>query len=369
MPIYPTSVWRCDDTNQAEQLLMGELQGYVYQRNGHPNADVLAQKLGELYGAEAAAVTSSGMAALSLAMLSQLQSGERVVLSRQLYGSSLQLLQQELPRLGIQSTAVDTGDLSATGAALAAGARMLVVETIANPMLRVADLRALADLAHQHQALLLVDNTFASPVLCRPLEWGADLVLDSISKIVNGQSDVMLGLLCGRAELWDRVPSVLSCWGLASSPFDCWLAARGLTTLALRIERACGNALAVARFLSQQAQVQAVHYPGLPAHAEHSLAARQLTGGFGWMVTFQLQGGRQQVDRFIERVAPTIPFCPSLGEISTTLSHPQSTSHRRMTDQQRAALGIGPGTIRLSVGIESVDGVISALRDGLVPLA
>jgi len=362
--IYPTSVWICNDTTQAEQLLGGQSEGYVYQRDGHPNADALAAKIRQLHRAEQALITSSGMAALSAAILSQLAPGDHIVLSKQLYGRSLLLLTQEFPRLGVMATKVDTGDLEATRRAWTPRTKLLVVETIANPCLQVADLTALAELAHQHQARLLVDNTFATPVLCRPLEVGADLVMESASKMMNGHSDVMLGVLCGRTSDWQRVPVVAAAWGLASSPFDAWLTLRGLTTLHLRVDRACSTAQRVAEFLASHPRVEHVDYPGLLSHPQHDLAARQFGGRYGSIVTFRLAGGRPAADALIA-AAHRIPFCPSLGEACTTLSHPESTSHRSLTPPERLALGVTGGTIRLSVGIESPEFVLESLAEAL----
>ena len=363
-PIYLTSVWRCDDPRQADDMLGGRTPGYVYQRDGHPNADLFAEKCRELHHAERAAITSSGMAALSLALLSQLRTGDHVVASRNLYGKSLLLLGTEAARVGIACSTADTCDLSTTAAAFTPQTKLVVVETIANPLLQVADIAALAELCHARGAKLLVDNTFATPVLCQPLTLGADFVLESVSKMMNGHSDVMLGLLCGRAADWERVPVALSAWGLASSPFDAWLSSRGLATLHLRMDRACDNALRAAEFLSHQPAVARVDYPGLPRHPHHALAARQCGGRFGSIVTFHLAAGRAAAEAFI-RAARRIPFCPSLGEVSTTLSHPESTSHRALTPDQRAALGITGGTIRLSLGAESSAFVCDALAEGL----
>jgi len=362
--IYPTSVWLCNDTAQADQLLAGEREGYVYQRDGHPNGDQFAEKCRQLHAAERVAVTSSGMSALALALLSQLSSGDHLVVGNRLYGRSLQLLTDETARLGITHTLVDTCDLQAVEAAINSNTRLVVVETIANPRLDVADVAALSELAHHGGANLLVDNTFATPALCRPLTLGADLVMESVSKLMNGHSDVMLGVLCGREADWHRVPTVLSTWGLTSSPFDCWLATRGLATFPLRVERAGRNALEAARFLKDHGQVASVDYPGLTNHPQHDLAVRQFRGQFGSAVTFTLAGGRVAADRFMQ-AAQQIPFCPSLGEVCTTLSHPESTSHRGLAPEERAAIGIQGGTIRLSLGIESTEFVIAALGKGL----
>jgi cystathionine beta-lyase/cystathionine gamma-synthase len=363
-PPFLTSVWCCDNTQQAEQLLSGQLQGYVYQRDGHPNAALLADKCRQLHQADEAVITSSGMAALSAMLLSQLQHGDHLVVSHQLYGRSLMLLCEEAARLGLSSTRVDTCDLEATAAAVTPATRLIVTETIANPMLNVADLRALSGVARNCGAGLLVDNTFATPYLCQPLTWGADLVMESVSKMMNGHSDIMLGMACGRGERWSRVPRVVSAWGLASSPFDCFLASRGVATMHLRMERACENALRAAQYLAGHPQVRQVHYPGLPDHPQHHLAEQQFGGRFGSIVTFDLPGGRPAADAFIQ-AARRIPFCPSLGEVSTTLSHPESTSHRGLTETQRAALGILGGTIRLSVGCESGEHVLESLAEAL----
>jgi len=363
-PISLSTVWQCGDPAQADALLGADGGAYVYSRDRHPNADALAEKCRTLHGADRATVTASGMAAMALALVSQCESGDHVVLSNRLYGKSAVLLASEAGRMGIHSTVVDTCDLAATAAAITAATKLLVVETISNPTLRVADIAGLAKLAHRSRAKLLVDNTFASPAICRPLELGADLVMESLTKIMNGHSDALLGMLCGNEEAWERVPKVSSAWGFMAAPFESWLVERGLGTLHLRVDRACSNAAAVAKFLSQQRGVKSVDYPGLAAHPDHALAVKQFGGRFGNMVTFTLAGGTAAATGLI-RAAKRIPFCPSLGELCTTLSHPESTSHRLMTTDQRQALGIEGGTIRLSVGIESPEFVLEALAEGL----
>lgn len=364
-PIFPASVWECESPQQADALLSGRQVGYVYQRDGHPNAYLLAEKLKLLHAAASGAVTGSGMAALAAALLSQLQMGDHAVVGNRMYGKTLGLFVGEASRLGIEVTSVDTCDATAVEKAIRPNTKLMLAETIANPLLEVADIGALAQIAHQKNTLLLIDNTFASPILCRPLEFGADLVMESLTKTLNGHSDVMLGFLGGREDVWERVPVVISTWGLAGGPFECWLAERGLATAHLRIERACENALAAAQFLQKQSQkVAQVCYPGLANHPQHVLARRQFGGRFGTMVSFRLAGGRTAADAFIA-AAKRIPFCPSLGELSTTLSHPETTSHRGMTGDQRAALGITGGTIRLSVGTESIEFIREGLAAGL----
>lgn len=367
-PIYLTSVWSCESPEQADAILGKQLPGYVYQRDANPNSDLLAAKCRELHAAEQTILTSSGMAALATVVLSQLRPGDHLLLSRHLYGKTTQLMGDECARWGIDHTRVDSTNLTAVAESMTPRTRLVVVETIANPRLQVADLQQIATLCRSRNAKLLVDNTFATPYLCRPLEWGADFVMESVSKMMNGHSDVMLGLLAGRTADWSRVAQTVSTWGLASSPFEAWLSARGLATLSVRMERACDNALAIARFLTHAKEVVSVDYPGLPQHPQHELAKRQFAGRFGSIVTFHLRGGRKAADAFIA-AARDIPFCPSLGEVSTTLSHPESTSHRGLTADARRELGIDGGTLRLSVGIESHSQIEHRLQEALGAVA
>lgn len=362
-PIVLSSVWSCEDTAQADALLNGDLDGYVYQRDGHPNAVQFANTCRALHEAEEVAVTSSGMSAMALALLSQLKQGDHMVVSDQLYGGSTRLLTEEAERLGISHTLVDMCNHDVVRAAMTEATGLVVVETISNPQVRVVDISGLAEIAHAGGALLLVDNTFATPALCKPLNLGADLVLESVSKLMNGHSDVMLGLLAGRTANWQRVPTALSVWGLASSPLQCWLANRGLATMHLRLRQSCDNAMAAAEYLAQHPRVVEVQYPGLADHVDHGIAQSILSGGYGHIVTFRIDGGREEVDKFIG--AGTIPFCPSLGDVMTTMSHPCSTSHRSLTPAQLDSLGIGQATIRLSVGTESTDYVIGSLQKAL----
>jgi cystathionine beta-lyase/cystathionine gamma-synthase len=366
-PMYLSSVYECRDPAQAEALLAGSMPGYVYARDGHPNADQLAEKCRLLHGTDRATITSTGMSALALVALSQLSPGDHVVVSNQLYGRTQALLGSDVARWGVDSTLVDPCDLAAVKKAMTRHTRLIVVETISNPLLRVANLAALAELARTGGADLLADNTFAGPIICRPHDLGATWIMESLTKSMNGHSDVVLGLLCGPEDRWQRVPGTLSTWGLASSPFDCWLALRGLGTLGVRMERASANALAAAEFLASVKGVDAVYYPGLANHPDHDLARRQFGEQFGSMVSFTLQGGLAAATQFMAAAAD-IPFCPSLGELSTTVSHPESTSHRGLLPAQRAALGITGGTLRLSVGIESADAILQALRRGVAGL-
>ncbi len=363
-PLYQSSVYTLPDLDALDRISNGEEAGYVYARDAHPNARRLAAQLAEMEGAAWALVTGSGMGSLSAILLATLQTGGRVVASNRLYGRTTQLLTQELARFGVVTTIVDVNDLAAVERALAEPARVLLVETLSNPMLRVADLTRLASLAHQRDCLLVVDNTFATPALVRPLDLGADLVMESLTKMIGGHADVTLGLVCGNGDLQPELTQVVSIWGLASNPFDCWLAERGLATLPLRMRTASSNAAELADWLAEQRGVARVIYPGRPEHADHDLAAGLLRGGVGNMLCFDLAGGRDAVNRFMRR-APGVPFSPSLGNTSTTCSHPATTSHRYVSPAEKARQGITDGLVRLSVGIEDVEEIKRAMAPGL----
>lgn len=364
LPLYLSSVWECRDPLQADEILGGRQSGHVYRRDGHPNGDALAEECCRLHGVPRGIATASGMGALATAVLAVAQAGDHVLLSNRLYGKTSHLLSSEFSRLGVESSTVDIRDHAATKNALRKNTRLLLAETIANPCLEVADIAALAEIAHANSSLLLIDNTFATPFVCRPAALGADLVMESLTKMMNGHSDVILGFLGGSDSVWVRVPGIVSAWGFCSSPMDCYLALRGLGTMQLRMKQACKTALLVADFFSAREEIERVDYPGLANHPQHELARRQFGGRYGSMVAFHLRGGRAAAEKFIA-AAKRIPFCPSLGELGTTLSHPESTSHRGLTPEGRAALGISGGTIRLSVGIEPIDDVLAALGEGL----
>jgi cystathionine beta-lyase/cystathionine gamma-synthase len=363
-PLYQSSVYTLPDLDALDRIMDGQERGFIYARDAHPNARLLASQLADLEGADWGLVCASGMGAIAAAVLGTVQQGDRVVASNRLYGKSTQLLREELTRFGVQTALVDTGDLEQVRSALASPARLLFVETMSNPLLRLADLPRLAELAHGRGCLLAVDNTFATPVLCRPLELGADLVVESLTKMIGGHSDVTLGLVCGRGDFGTQLAGVVSTWGLSSNPFDCWLAGRGLATLPLRMRAASANAADLAGWLAEQPGVQGVIYPGRPDHPDHELAGRLFEGGFGNMLCFEVKGARAGVNRFLKQ-APGIPFSPSLGHTTTTLSHPASTSHRYVSPADKRRQGITDGLIRLSVGVEDVARTRHAIARGL----
>lgn len=363
-PLYPASVYAIPDLDALDAIYNGA-PGFIYARDGHPNAAHLAEQLAKLERAAWGVVTGSGMGAVTAGLLALVSAGDRVVASNRLYGKTTKLLRQELHRFGVKTTVVDSSDLDAVRAALEEPARVLLTETISNPLCRVSDVPALADLAHRAGAKLFVDNTFATPVLCRPLELGTDLVMESLTKMIGGHSDVTLGFLGGTdPELLPTSSALVSTWGLAAHPFDCWLADRGLATLELRTRAATANAARVADWLAGQPRVSRVIYPGRPDHPDHELAKRLLPEGYGHMLCFELSGGREAVNRFL-RTAVGIPFSPSLGHVTTTCSHPDTTSHRYDSPAEKRRQGITDGLVRLSVGCEPAGVVEAELAKGL----
>jgi cystathionine beta-lyase/cystathionine gamma-synthase len=357
-------VYALPDLDALDAIYAGG-PGFIYARDGHPNAAHLAGQLTKLERAAWGVVTGSGMGAVTAGLLALVSAGDRVVASNRLYGWTTKLIRQELHRFGVRTTVVDASDLDAVRAALEEPARVLLTETISNPLCRVSDVPALADLAHRAGAKLFVDNTFATPVLCRPLELGADLVIESLTKMIGGHSDVTLGFLGGTdPELRPTASAVVSTWGLAANPFDCWLADRGLATLDLRARAATANAARIADWLASQPGVSRVIYPGRADHPDHDLAKRLFPDGYGHVLCFELSGGREVVNRFL-RSATGIPFSPSLGHVTTTCSHPDTTSHRYDSPAEKRRQGITDGLIRLSVGCEPADVIEAELAKGL----
>jgi cystathionine beta-lyase/cystathionine gamma-synthase len=363
-PLYQSAVYTLPDLDAYERIMNAEEPGFVYARDKHPNAQRLAARLAEVEAGQWAVVCGSGMASLSAILLATVSQGDRIVAGNRLYGRTTQLLKQELHRFGVQTTLVDASDLEQVRQALETPVRILLVETMSNPLVRMVDIERLVELAHARGCLLLVDNTFATPALVKPLALGADLVMESLTKMIGGHSDVTLGVVSGRGDLLPEMSQVVSIWGFAANPFDCWLAERGLSTLAVRMRAASANAAALADWLAAQPGVARVVYPGRPDHPEHALATRLLKGGFGNMLCFELAGGREAVNRFIRR-ATGIPFSPSLGHMTTTCSHPASTSHRYASPAEKQRQGISDGLIRLSVGCEEREEILRVMAQGL----
>ncbi len=363
-PLYQSSVYTLPDLDGLDRIMNAEAPGFIYARDGHPNARQLAADLATLEGATWGVVCGSGMGAISALVLPLVGQGDRIVAGSRLYGRTTQFFKEELARFGVETSLVDANDLDEVRKALETPAKLLFVETMSNPLCRVVDVEALARLARPRGCRLAVDNTFASPVLCRPLDLGADLVMESLTKIIGGHSDVTLGFVGGKGDLLPEVSRAVSVWGLAANPFDCWLTMRALPTLSLRLKAASANALALADWLPKQRGVTRVVYPGRDDHPDYALANRVLTGGFGHMLCFELDGGREAVNRFM-RKAKGVPFSPSLGHTTTTCSHPATTSHRYASPAEKKRQGITDGLIRLSVGIEDLDRIKQEMARGL----
>lgn len=351
-PIYAASVFSFDTLAQLDEVWEGRSKGYVYSRMRNPGIDLLEEAVNNLEGGAGAVAFASGMAAITVSALSALSSGDHVVSAKVLYGGTYTFFHEELPRRGVAATLVDVNNLDEVRAAMRPNTRILYCETVSNPLMEVADLSALAAIAHGAGALFLVDNTFASPVLCRPLGFGADLSIHSGTKYLNGHSDVTSGVaVAADPALLSKIRSLASLYGPVPSPFDAWLILRGIRTIDLRVRKCSENALNLARFLSSHPKVTLVHYPGLPGSPYRELAGKYLDGGFGGMLSFEVRGGldgaRKAID-FLEMAE----LVPSLAGVSTTVSHPGKTSHRAIPQVERSAYGVGDGLVRVSAGIE-----------------
>jgi cystathionine beta-lyase/cystathionine gamma-synthase len=364
VPIYQAVTFSSADADELGAVTTGRQQGYVYARLGNPTVDALADAFAALHDAEAGFAAATGMAAIHLAVGSQVVAGDRIVATRALYGTTRSLFSNVMARGGVSTTFVDATDIAAVEAALAAApTRLLYLETISNPTLDVPDLAALADLGHRHGAMVVVDNTFASPYLCRPLALGADLVVESATKYLSGHSDVLAGAVAGSRALVDAVRAFHVDTGATLAPFSAFLVLRGIPTLAIRMERHEATAASLAALLEGAPGVERVWYPASPSHPQHAVAARELSGG-GGMLAVELSGGAAAGRAFTD--ALRIPErTASLGSIHTIVVHPPSTSHRQLTPAELADAGIAPGLLRISVGLEDAADLRADVEAGL----
>ncbi len=354
-PVYQSSTFVAPQGPQDDVL---------YTRYGNnPNQLRLAERLARLEGAEDAIFLASGMGATALAHLAVLQPGDHLLSSEWIYGGTRRLFVEEFDRLGIETSFVNPDKRREWRAKLRKNTRAIFVETPTNPVMRVLDVAWLAVLAKAEGIPLLVDSTFASPVNYRPLEHGADVVIHSATKYLNGHTDVIAGAVAGTEPFIAEVRNKMRVWGQSIDPHPAWLIERGLKTLAVRVERQNATGLAVAQWLEQQPKVKRVHYPGLPSHPDHAFASTVLDG-FGGMVGLELTGGGRGADRFL-RALRLITHAPSLGGVESLVSEPRYTSHAMMTAEERAAAGIPDGFLRLSLGLEDADDIIADLARGL----
>jgi cystathionine beta-lyase/cystathionine gamma-synthase len=363
-PIYQSSVFVFEDLTAVDAVWEGKRDGFVYGRFGTPNHAMLEQLVATLEGAEGAVASASGMGATTAVLSALLEPGDGLVASRDLYGSTLALLREEGRRLGIETSFVDGTDTAAVLAACGPRTRAVYVEALSNPLLRLADIGALAGGLAVRGIRLIVDASFASPAVLRPLAHGASLVVHSATKFLSGHGDVTAGVVAGpRADI-ERVRASIIRMGASLGPFDAWLCARGLRTLYIRMARQCENAERVSGWLEAHPAVGRVHYPGLATYPQRALAKSLLPRLAGAVVSCELAGGRPAVEAMMRRLR-LVEFAPSFGDVATTWSYPAATSHRGLAEAERRALGVTEGLVRLSVGVEAVEDVIEDLAGAL----
>jgi cystathionine gamma-synthase len=362
-PIHTNSAFAYPDVESWRAAALGETDGYIYSRNSNPTTDRFEAKVASLEGAEAATSFGTGMAAISTTLLALLKPGARAVTAKDAYGGTYLLFTQHLPGWGVDCVVVDTDDHDAIEAEIVKGCDLVYLETPTNPTLKVLDLQRLSDAAHAVGALVVVDNTFATPINTRPLEHGADLVLHSASKFLGGHGDVLGGVIAGSAELVHRVYALREIIGTGMDPHVASQMLRSLKTLGLRVERHNASALRIAQWLESQPAVSRVHYPGLDSHPLHTVAKGQMSG-FGGVLSFELHGGFDAVCRVLAKLQYAY-LAANLGQVETIAGPPATTSHVELTDAERAEAGIPEGLIRYSVGIEDADDLIDDLRQAL----
>lgn len=364
VPIYQTSTFAFRNAEHGAALFAGTEDGYIYTRIGNPTINALEDAVAELENGYGGVATSSGMGAVCTVYLALLEAGAHVVSTASVYGPSRGLMENDFSRFGVQSTYIDTCDLDRVVSALRPNTKMLYIESPANPTMQVSDIRALAKIGHEHGCVVVVDNTFASPYLQRPLDLGADVVLHSVTKFLNGHADVVGGLLVAKdPDLYKRLRRMMVNSGCNMDPHQAFLVLRGLKTLGIRIERAQKSAMQIALWLEKQPEISRVRYIGLESHPQHELAARQMSG-FGSMISFELLGGLE-AGRILMDHVKLATLAVSLGGVETLIEHPASMTHAGMSPEDRRSARFSDGLVRYSVGIEDVEDLISDLRQAL----
>ncbi|WGZ95517.1 MAG: O-succinylhomoserine sulfhydrylase [Candidatus Thiothrix putei] len=362
--IFPTSSFVFSSAAQAAARFGGTELGNIYARFTNPTVRYFQERLAALEGGESCVATASGMSAILAVMLGLLKAGDHVVCSRAVFGTTTLLLQNIIGKFGVTFSFVELTDLGAWEAALQPNTRLLFVETPANPLTDIVDIRELADLAHRHGSLLVVDNCFCTPVLQRPLALGADIVVHSATKYLDGQGRALGGAVVGDKERVGKdVYGILRNGGMTMSPFNAWIFLKGLETLSLRMKAHCENAMQLAQWLEAHPAIERVHYPGLVSHPQHALAQQQQSG-FGGMVSFIVKGGQEAAWRVVD-ATQMLSITANLGDAKTTITHPATTTHGRLTPEQKQQAGIAAGLLRVSVGLESVRDIQRDLARGL----
>ena len=364
--IFLTSGYVYSSAEEAEQAFKGDRVRYVYSRYANPTLTMFEQRLALLEGAKFCVSTASGMAAVFAALASQLKAGDRIVASRALFGSCLYIVMEQLPKYGIEAEVVDGGDIAAWEAALSKPANVVFLETPSNPCLDIIDIAAVSSLAHAAGAHVVIDNVFATPILQRPLELGADIVVYSATKHIDGQGRTLGGAILSNDESF--ITNHLTPWmrhtGPAMSPFNAWVLLKGLETLAVRVKQHVANAEKVAAFLEADPRVGKAIYPGLASHPQHDLALHQMSGSGSTLVAFDVAGGKAGAFKMLNALN-IIDISNNLGDSKSLITHPATTTHQRLSDEERATLGIGDGLVRLSVGLEDADDLIEDLDQAL----
>ena len=368
--LYLTSGFVQPDAETSAERFANPQEGYTYGRTSNPTVTSFEQRLAAMEGTEAAIGTSTGMAAILLLGMGLLKTGDHVICSRSVFGSTLNLFAKEFGKFAVESTFVSQTDMKEWKAAMRPNTKLLFAETPTNPLTDVCDIAALADLAHSGGAMLAVDNCFCSPALQRPTELGADFIIHSGTKYLDGQGRVMAGAICGPAKYINEVfAPIVRTAGMTLSPFNAWVVLKGLETLGIRMQAQCANALAVAKFLEQHPAVTRVYYPGLASHPQHALAMKQQSGLGGAVLSFDVKGEdpvelRKNAFTVIDS-AEVMSIATNLGDTKTIISHSATTSHGRLSEEQRQAAGIGQGLIRVAVGLEHVEDIKADLLRGL----
>jgi len=367
VPIAQSVAFGYDDLDDWQQVALGQKTGHIYSRNTNPTVAALEEKVRILEGAEAATSMASGMAAISNTIFSLVRPGDRIVSVKDTYGGTNQLFREFLPRISVTCCLCNTTDFAAIETEIAKGCKLLYLETPTNPTLKVVDIERLARKGHEAGAIVVTDNTFATPINQRPLQLGSELVIHSASKYLGGHADALGGIVCGPRELIRLIFHYREITGAALDPFAAYLLLRGLKTLALRVQRQNESAMKIADFLEGHPAVAQVFYPGLPSHPQHEIAKRQMRGGFGGMLSFVLHGGYEQVKKFLPRMK-FAHRAANLGAVETIVGPPATTSHVEVSPADREAMGIPEALVRYSVGIEDVDDLVADLSQALAQL-
>ena len=363
-PIFTTSSFVFDNAAQAAARFAGDEPGNVYSRFTNPTTKVFEQRLAALEGGESCVATASGMSAIMAICVALLQAGDHIVSSRSIFGATAMLFSKYLTRFGIETSFVGQTDVRDWKAAIKTSTRMLFLETPSNPLGEIADIRELAALAHENDCLLVVDNCFCTPALQKPLSLGADLIVHSATKYLDGQGRIVGGAVVGdQQRVGEEIFSAIRTTGPCISPFNAWVALKGLETLDLRMKAHSSQAMEIALYLSDHPRVERVYYPGLASHPQHELARKQQSG-FGGVVSFVVKGGREQAWKVIDSTR-MLSITANLGDVKSTITHPATTTHGRLSDEQKAQSGISEGLIRIAAGLESIDDIIADISRGL----